>query len=128
MPTERRAKIKELAIIESMGKDKPAITPGREYVVYGISSGRGNIWYYIEDDDRADYPVFDLGLFFDITDARVSAAWEFRLNDEYDFQLWPPLWFERDFLDRITDGEEDLVSRYSLLRHQMDSEASRPHR
>ena len=75
MPTERRAKIKELAIIESMGKDKPAITPGREYVVYGISSGRGNIWYYIEDDDRADYPVFDLGLFFDITDARVSAAW-----------------------------------------------------
>ena len=124
LPKEKFKKLKQVEYIKKIGKDKPRITLGKEYVVYGIHTALENVWYFICDDDYLYYPVFDLAVFFEITDSRISKYWEISVNESGVIKLWPSSWLKDEYyIDRLTDGEKDIVADFKRIKKEMDEEA-----
>jgi hypothetical protein len=124
LPKEIFNSLHQISILNNLNSNKPDITVGKEYIVYGIHSSLGNTWYFIADDDYIDYPVYVLSVFFKIIDPRVSKYWQFNINENGNFSLWPPSWNQIEYyFDRLTDGEPDIVEDFQKIKEQIDLEA-----
>jgi hypothetical protein len=94
---------------------------GAEYVALGLEFWRGAVWADIWENDRTVISA-PLSL-FEIVDGQLSARWIARTSEEGAFRLWPELFYERAFHDRLSNGEPMLVDRFVALRREMEAEA-----
>jgi hypothetical protein len=96
------------------------LTPGREYVVYGVTQYLDHIWYYVFDDDNLPYPVWKPAALFEVADPRVPEGWCFvhrRLGDKYTFLLSFREWAEDHyFYERLVDGDSATVEIFTRRR------------
>jgi hypothetical protein len=117
--------IGDLDLIKRMGKDKPMVTIGKEYVVYGVHSDLGCIWYFISDDSESPYPVSDLAVYFDTKDPAVSRTWEFHYEADGGFALWPSSWFrDQHYIERVVEGEREYVADFKRIKEEIDKESN----
>src|SRR5262245_46593526 len=94
---------------------------GHEYVALGIEVWRGVVWVDIAENDRTVVPV---PLFlFHVVDASVSQYWVARLDEDDHLTLWPQLFYERAFHDRLSNGERGLMQAFASLRREIEAEA-----
>lgn len=123
LPKETFDLLLQINELKNLNSNKPCITVGKEYIVYGIHSSLGNTWYFIADDDYIDYPVCVLAVFFKIIDPRISKYWHFDIDKNGDFSLWSPSWNQIEYyFDRLTDGEPDIVEDFKKIKEQIDLE------
>jgi hypothetical protein len=113
---------RDLEVLRATGAHRPRITPGKQYTVYGVSCGAGNIWFDIIDDDEMSYTVGVLAVYFTISDSRLSKTWVCHLNDRGFLFLWPPSWLEPLYHDRLTDGAPDIVADFERTKAAIDGE------
>ena len=94
---------------------------GEEYVALGLEFTNGIAWVDFAENNRT---VISAPLFlFDIIDGQVSENWTVRRHADGTMRFWPDLFYERAFHDRLSNGEEPLVSRFVELRREMEAEA-----
>lgn len=94
---------------------------GEEYVALGLEVWYGVVWVEIAENERTvtSAPLF----LFEIIDGQLSQHWTARQENEGLVRLWPELFFERAFHDRLSNGDPQLVSRFAELRRTLESEA-----
>ncbi len=102
------------------------VTIGKTYVVYGVECSRGQVWYYIDDDDRHWYPIRKPAPLFQVVDGRLSTYWSIRVSEgKHGSVAW--LFFEefisdKLFYDRLTDRSDREVEIFKQRKRQMDEE------
>jgi hypothetical protein len=97
------------------------MTPGEEFVALGLEFWKGALWVDIAENDRT---VVSAPLcLFDIIDGRLSQHWEARRAENGALRLWPLLFFERAFHDRLSNGDPQLVAQFEGLRREIEAEA-----
>lgn len=97
------------------------LTPGEEYVALGLEFWRGVLWIDFAENDRTltSAPLF----LFELIDGQLSRQWEARRSENGALRLWPPLFFERAFHDRLSNGDPQLVEQFVSLRRELEAEA-----
>ncbi|HEX9643642.1 MAG TPA: hypothetical protein VGC11_06565 [Acidimicrobiia bacterium] len=102
------------------------LTIGRIYVVYGITTFRGHVRYYVLDDDQLPYPVWRLAPLFDLLDGRLPSSWRFgyfRL-DSADVGVpiitFPEWANDHYFYERLVDGDPDAVATFAWRRTEAE--------
>jgi hypothetical protein len=97
------------------------MTPGDEYVALGLEFWKGVLWVDIAENDRT---VVSAPLFlFEIIDGQLSRHWDARREQNGALRLWPQLFFERAFHDRLSNGDPQLVAQFEALRMEIEAEA-----
>lgn len=102
------------------------VTLGREYNVYGIEFAGGQVWYYIDDDQRHWYPIRKPAPLFEVVDPRLSKYWYIRVSEgKHGSVGW--IFFEEFisdpfFYDRLTDRVDADVEVFKKRKRQMDEE------
>ena len=97
------------------------LVAGDVYVALGLEVWNGVVWVEIAENERTvtSSPLF----MFEIVDGQPSQHWTVRQEDEGAVRIWPELFFERAFHDRLSNGEPQLVSRFAELRRTLEAEA-----
>lgn len=92
-----------------------------EYLALGLEVWRGVVWVDISENDRtvSSVPL----LLFEVVDGQVSGYWELRTTNDGGFRLWPSLFYERAFHDRLSNGDPELLRQFLELRRLMEAEA-----
>jgi hypothetical protein len=102
------------------------VTSGKEYLVYAIAFRRGQVWYYLIDDNELWYPRNLPAPLFEITDGRVSRFWKVNFtpgNPDHDMLLAFPEWDSNDlFYGRLTDRVPVEVAVFGGIKSKMDEE------
>ncbi|MEG3917771.1 hypothetical protein QUA07_01330 [Microcoleus sp. T3_A4] len=99
------------------------LTINKEYVVYGIRSWQGIVWYYICDDNYSYYPIQTPAPLFEVVDNRVSKYWQFMLDPNGVLRFAFEQWFtDPYFYDKLTDQEEAEVEIFEKVKELMDAE------
>lgn len=107
-----------------------ALTPGKEYVVYGIEIIDGYPWYYLCDDGNAGYPWPYPAPLFDVSDGRISTYWSYKhkmrvVKDTVDLYTHFTFkdWLDDDFFaDRLLDGGAREMNIFQQYKKKMDCE------
>lgn len=105
------------------------LTPGKEYVAFGITTHAGGWWYYVEDDLGRNYPVWRPEVLFEVVDSTVPEHWIGHNDVDYYGQKQTTLSFpewasDPYFYERLVDEDEAAVITYQaeraklLLSHQ----------
>lgn len=97
------------------------LTVGDEYVALGLEVWKGLVWVEIAENERTvtSAPLF----LFEIIDGQLSQHWTARQQPDGLVRLWPELFYERAFHDRLSNGAPELVSRFVELRRILEAEA-----
>ncbi|MCU0517763.1 MAG: hypothetical protein MUC60_13045 [Oscillatoria sp. Prado101] len=100
------------------------LTVGKEYIVYAFYEWKGEIWYYICDDNYTYYPMQNPAPLFEVVDDRVSKYWRVKLSPKGLLEIAFEEWFaDPYFYDKLTDQEEAEVSIFEKVKERMDAEA-----
>jgi hypothetical protein len=97
---------------------------GREYLVLGLSytthsyCGNTVTVSYFDEDHLLLAPI----ILFEITDHRVSHYWEVRKTENGSLTLWPPLFYESFFRNRLSDYEKEARESFERVYQLLDSE------
>lgn len=99
-----------------------SLTVGAVYVVYAITTWKGHCWYYVFDDDRLPYPVWQLAPLFEISDSSLPRDWIVGyVRDEPEDEGFPlisfPEWaLDHFFYERLVDGDAATVTVFNARR------------
>ena len=105
-----------------------ALLVGKEYVVYGVTTYLGCVWYYICDENYSYYPIWNPAAVFEVVDGRISAYWSCNHfqrpgNSKGQLLLAFKEWTaDIYYYDRLTDGDELAVSIFQHYKALMDAE------
>ncbi|MCX6345761.1 MAG: hypothetical protein NT018_11925 [Armatimonadetes bacterium] len=97
---------------------------GKEYLVLGLSYDIDSCWgnaitvSFFEDDHLVRAPI----ILFSITDPRVSRHWEARKAEDGSLSLWPALFYEDFFHDRLSDYEQEAREAFHKVYLLLDNE------
>ena len=102
---------------------------GDEYVVFGIVFWSGIPFYYIYEDDCADYPIplcFD---FFDVIDPTPSSYWRISVDAAAVSGVQTALVFEewancKDLYELLLDGNINAIEIFNKYRKKIQTELS----
>lgn len=105
----------------------PNLDQGKEYLVLGIMIYPGGPYGCVpllQIDAFGSGTILSYPLtLFRITDERVSRYWQTHFDPEDGtLMLWPELFYTRAFIDRLSNGEEELEKRYRELWRLMEAE------
>lgn len=111
---------------DSHSSDFP-LTVGKEYFVYALAlQTNAQLWYYIFDDDGLYYPFHYPAPMFRVADSRLSRYWRYAFTPGhldhialFAFEEWVS---DEYFYDRLTEGNQEEVSRFRKMKQLMDSE------
>lgn len=103
---------------EWRGRKLPVVV-GESYPVFGLTWWKGLVWLEIAENDRTVSSV-PLSC-FEIEDDRVPGEWRIRASTDEHLTLWPELFYERAFHDRLSNGATELVEAFRDLRRRMES-------
>lgn len=97
------------------------LTVGEEYVALGLEFWNGLVWVDIAENERTvtSAPLF----LFEIVDGQLSQYWSTRQQADGLVRLWPELFYERAFHDRLSNDAPELVGRFNELRRLLEAEA-----
>jgi hypothetical protein len=88
---------------------------GELYTPLGLSFWNGVAWVDLAENDRTVSPV---PLFlFEVLEGTIPTEWELKLGEDGSVTIWPQLFYERAFHDRLSNGEPSLVERFRQLRN-----------
>ena len=91
---------------------------GREYVVFGVVFREGNAWYYLCDEDDAEYPKPYHSVFFDKIENSIPADWV--LMDGYPSSIVPSEWADiPNFFEKLLDGDPSIVERFRVIKRRL---------
>jgi hypothetical protein len=101
------------------------LTPGKEYVVYLITSWKGETWYFISDDALRNYPSTYPAPLFEVSDHRLSASWQIDVEPSGVMTLAFAEWFaDPYYYDKLTDLQKAEVANFQQISARMDAESS----
>jgi hypothetical protein len=100
------------------------ITPGKEYVVLGltVSNDKASRKFWIKDDPGHYFVVMPSEL-FDIVDPRVSKHWVVHFSEEA-VAISAREFLSPTFLDELTDFEEESVAIFKKVSRLIEDEAN----
>jgi hypothetical protein len=98
---------------------------GREYLILGLSYARhshcGNavaVSYFDGENLVLGAPI----ILFDITNPCVSRYWELKTSEDGSLDIYPPLFHEDFFHDRLSDNEQEASEAFQRVYALLDSE------
>src|SRR5437868_13575153 len=94
---------------QSVHTNEVNLTPGRQYVVYGIVLRAGFPWYLICEEDDSSYPAPHYAGFFKVIDDAIPPEWSFqwRCGPWPDGAFIPKKWSKTRFFEELLDGSAD---------------------
>jgi hypothetical protein len=102
------------------------ITPGQDYLVFGITFlvdsvvyGNCCLFTILDDADRCVSIPSALG---EVTDGRPSRFWVARTDERQGVALWPEEFYQRYFMDRLSDREADAVMAFLRVKEKIEGE------
>jgi hypothetical protein len=104
-----------------------AVTPGREYLVFGLTFalGRGDLgrgtWVDYEEPSQGEYLLFAPIALFEVVCPSASRLWELRADADA-ATLWPGPFYEPAFHDRLSDGAKDALVTFRRVRTLLEAE------
>lgn len=110
-----------------------ALTLGREYVVYAVTTFRGHCWYYVFDDNTLPYPVWKLADLFEVRDHTIPGTWVIDYVHSpggASPEGWPILSFpewalDRTYYERLVDGDPQAHAVFEARRTDAEFPAQR---
>lgn len=96
------------------------LVPGREYLVFGLSVWRSEVWLEVESDGGFLYsvPLSE----FDLVKGRPSRYWELRVESDGVTTLWPPELRTPFFHADLAEREPTAVAAFAKLKRQLEVE------
>lgn len=102
-----------------------AVTLGRNYHVFGVTTLLGTAWYYILNDDGHEWPAWVPAPLFDVVDGRLPASWivgyfRFSRESQYPMVSFPEWATDHEFYERLVDGDSEAVRVFSMRRAEIE--------
>lgn len=94
---------------------------GELYAALGLEFVNGLAWVDLSENDRTVIAV--PMILFEIVDGRIPDCWEARNGPDASLSLWPRLFYERAFHDRLSNGDPVLEAEFGRLRRELEAEA-----
>ncbi|WP_075002807.1 hypothetical protein [Streptomyces qinglanensis] len=98
-----------------------AITPGCEYIVFGITCVSGLFWYYILDDRNLGYPVWHPCALFEVKDGTIPSWWianyfPHYLNERSGVSIisFPEWAADALFYEKLFDGDSAALAAFNV--------------
>jgi hypothetical protein len=101
-----------------INNDIKTIKKEQEFIVFGLTYSYSILYFYIFNNNHLIEVPQEL---FTIIDPKVSKYWEIK-NDCGDITLWPALFYEKDFLENMSEYEEEERGRFKELKVKMENE------
>jgi hypothetical protein len=106
-----------------------AVTPGRNYFVFGVTVLLGIAWYYVLDDDDHAWPTWVPAPLFDVADGTIPASWKvgyFRFSRDHQYPLlsFPEWAADHGFYERLVESEPEAVRVFSIRRAEIEKSHS----
>ena len=102
------------------------VVPGKIYVALGVSFVRDSSAFgttvLLEIFDETEYLMSIPSELFEIIDARVSRFWHARDYGLGVFAVWPPLFFEESFHEKLADRDPGAMTLITLLLRKLSEE------
>jgi hypothetical protein len=98
------------------------LTIGETYVVYAITMFQGHCWYYVLDDNRLPYPVWELAPLFEIADPYIPRDWIYgyvRTSEQDEgvpIVSFPEWVLNQSYYERLVDGDPEARSIFEARR------------
>jgi hypothetical protein len=114
---------------ESSGWDSSTelrLTIGKQYVVFGLTTFTGGMWYYIVDDANLPYPVWHPAAVFTLVSGDLPSDWvvgQHRYpSGNVDTVVSFPEWAgDPYFYDRLTDGHDLEAQLFYKVKTELES-------
>ena len=113
------------AYAQHIHQDEVHLEINKEYQVYGITFRDGNNipWFLVcEEDD--EYPIANLGAFFEIIDNQIPSDWAFTSvsNNAGEVSILPKRWADDPaFLEKLDNEEEDALAYFRQLSRSLNN-------
>jgi hypothetical protein len=106
-------------------KTEFAVTPGRIYLVFGVTMLLGIAWYYVLDDDGHDWPTWVPAPLFDIVDGTIPASWivgyfRFSRDEQYPLISFPEWATDHSFYERLVEGDSEAIRVFATRRAEAE--------
>lgn len=102
------------------------VTPGRSYLVFGVTQRLGLSWYYIIDDDQFEYPTWRPASLFEILDGSIPDSWEFgffKFSREYQVPVlsFPEWASDYYFYERLLNDDPEALAVFARRRAEIEA-------
>jgi hypothetical protein len=101
------------------------LTPGKRYVVLGLSMFLEDQTVWIDVSEDGDDITSALLSMFKVVDPRPSALWTLRLGENR-FDLWPAAFYEPYFHERLGEQEPEAVAAFAPAFAHLTRESDEP--
>ncbi len=115
---------------------KASLTIDAVYIVYAVAIRKEWPWFFVADEEFSGYPISYSSAFFQVVDDRLSRHWRYRyspirlhgIGSRSDAVLLANSEWARDpmFYERLVDGDNLAVSKFSRVKSLMDVEFRHP--
>lgn len=98
------------------------LTVGAVYVVHAITVWNGHCWYYVFDDNRLRYPVWQLAPLFEISEPSLPRDWIFGYvriepgDEGFPLISFPEWALDHFYYERLVDGDATAVATFDARR------------
>jgi hypothetical protein len=123
LPDDEQAKILGIGKHYYPGQMEFNVQIGQEYVVFGISFLTGAPWIFILSQSKTYTYLVPLCL-FETIDGRVSKYWVAKVDQDGDFFLWPPSFYQPYYHDDLSEGVPDVAKDFQRVRQLIMEENS----
>ena len=97
---------------------------GNEYPVIGVHFREGRVWYFLCDDEDAEYPRPYHAAFFEKIDDYLPNDWV--LLDDYPSSVVPREWAETpNFLERLVEGDPIVEAHFESIKTRIFGQCKR---
>jgi hypothetical protein len=110
-------------VLGSRPPPKLFISPGKEYLVYGLSLPQNSTVYgrvllceVIDDDGNLISTPIDI---FEVTDRQIPAIWRAESRDG-SFFLWPETFLRKFFFDDLSEGDPETIDAFRVVREAIE--------
>lgn len=96
------------------------ISIGDLFWVYGIRIHQSIIYVAVFLDNRhiAEVPLE----LFEVVENDVAQEWRFKVWEDGSITLWPELFYEEDFLEKLSEWDHEEREKFSFLQKKIESE------
>lgn len=123
LPDDEQAKILGIGKHYSPGQMEFNVQIGQEYVVFGLTFLSGIPWVEILRQSGTYLYSVPLCL-FDIVDGSVSKYWVAKADQDGDFFLWPPSFYQPYYHDDLSEGVPEVAKDFQRVRRLIMEENS----
>lgn len=115
LPDDEQTKLLGIGKHYHPGQMEFGVKAGHEYIVFGITFLSGAPWVDILSQSRTYVYSVPLCL-FNVVDGSVSKYWVAKVDQNGNFFLWPPSFYQPYYHDDLSEGVPEVVEDFQRVR------------